>query len=168
MRKSKLMLLVTLLLSFCLACFVGCSGVEDPSTTKTITLSQTQVTATVFEDVNLTVQTENISEKIVWSVSNTSVASIDNGLVRAKKAGTVTVTATAEDVSATAEVTFTSVDATRLALESEVIALEMFVGDEASVDAYVKLDGNVVSGGNFDLSISNPEVLEITQQIDNV
>ena len=167
MRKSKLIIFLTLLMSLCLMCFVGCSsgdgdGEVPNQPTKAITLSQTSVTATVFEDVSLTTQTKNISEKIVWSVSDSSVATVSNGLVSAKKAGSVNVTASAEGVSATAQVTFTAVDSSRLVLESECVELEIYVGDQVEVGAYVKLDGNVVDGGDFTLSVSNDDILEIT------
>ena len=148
MKKSKLILFVTLLMSLCLVLFAGCST-QSGTPKKSITFRQTSITANVFEQVNLTPQTENISEKIVWSVSDASVATIDNGLITAKKAGTVNVTASAEGVSATAKITFTSVDSSMLILESEYIELGLFVGDEVDVDAYVKFDGQVVSGGDF-------------------
>lgn len=161
MKKSKLILFVTLLMLLCLVGFAGCST-QSSTPKKSITFSQTSITANVFEQVNLTPQTENISEKIVWSVSDASVATIDNGLITAKKAGTVNVTASAEGVSATAKITFTSVESSMLILESEYIELELFVGDEVDVDAYVKFNGQVLSGGDFSLSSSNSSIVEIT------
>ena len=107
MKKNKLILFVALLMSLCFCAFAGCSK-QSEDTKKSITFSQTSITATVFEQVVLTPEKDNVSETIVWSVSDTSVATVDNGLVTAKKVGTVNVTASAEGVSATAKITFSA------------------------------------------------------------
>lgn len=162
MKKSKIILFVALLMSLCLMAVAGCSQ-DSKTPEKSITLNQSSFTATVFEEVVITAEKENISETIVWAVSDNSIATVDNGLVLAKKVGTVKVTASAEGVSATAQVTFTSVDSSSLVLESECVELELYVGDEVDVNAYVKLNGQVVSGGDFSLTSSNPNLIEITE-----
>ncbi|MBQ1466207.1 MAG: Ig-like domain-containing protein [Eubacteriaceae bacterium] len=55
--------------------------------------------------------------KLVWSVSDTSVATIDeNGVLSAVKVGTVTVKATYKDISATREVSVTPIPAEKITL----------------------------------------------------
>lgn len=83
--------------------------------TRKITLDQTQVTLAVNESVTLgaTVTTVNESEAptipgITWTSSDDSIATVDeNGVVTAKKSGTVTITATAKDNGANVSCTVT-------------------------------------------------------------
>lgn len=73
--------------------------------TRKITLDQTQVTLAVNESVtlNATISTVNDDQAptvpgITWSSSDDSIASVDeNGVVTAKKSGTVTIIVTAKD-----------------------------------------------------------------------
>lgn len=58
------------------------------------------------EIIFATVLPDNADDKTVsWSSSDTSVASVENGTVRALKSGTAFITATADGVSATCSVT---------------------------------------------------------------
>ncbi len=57
--------------------------------------------------LSATVTPSNTSDFVVWSSSDSSVASVSNGAITAKKPGTATITATAGSVSASCTVTVT-------------------------------------------------------------
>ncbi len=70
-----------------------------------VSLNKTSATIDVGDTLNLTatVAPSNATNKnITWNSSNTSIASVSNGVVTAKSAGTTTITATTVDASKTA------------------------------------------------------------------
>lgn len=81
--------------------------VSSPATG--ITLDKTSAKMKVGDELTLkaTVQPEGSTDEVVWTTSDASVATVENGKIVAKKAGTVTITAKAGDKSATCSVTVT-------------------------------------------------------------
>lgn len=78
-----------------------------------VTLDKTNSNITVGETLNLvaTVLPSDATNKTVtWKSSNTDVAIVSNGIVKAVKAGTAVITATAENKSATCNITVTAED----------------------------------------------------------
>ena len=87
--------------------------IDDSIPVTGITLNKTSETLTVGNTVSLTatVTPSNATNKnVTWSSSNSSLASVVNGLVTANKAGTATITATTADGSFVAQCTVTVVD----------------------------------------------------------
>ncbi len=74
-----------------------------------ITLDKSSAEMKVGEELALTatVQPNGATDEVVWTSSDDSVATVENGTVVAKKAGTVTITAQAGDQSATCSITVT-------------------------------------------------------------
>ena len=69
---------------------------------ESITLDKTEVKLKVNETVTLTatiLPETTINKEVVWSSSDSDVASVENGVVTAHKVGTVTITATTTDGS---------------------------------------------------------------------
>ena len=84
-------------------CIVTVEAKNTPVTG--VTLNKTSYEMTEGDEVTLTatVSPENATNKNVsWSSSNTSVATVDNGKVKALKAGTATITVKTEDGNKTA------------------------------------------------------------------
>lgn len=73
-----------------------------------IVLNKNQVTLYTGKASKSVVVTANVtgaSQNVTWSSSNTKVATVSNGTIKAVKKGTATITATANGVSATVKVT---------------------------------------------------------------
>lgn len=81
---------------------------------KTIKLDKTNVEAVPGAAINIKATVTGVENpKIKWTSSNTSVATVNNGVVKALKSGNVTITATLEDdssVSAQCNITITTKD----------------------------------------------------------
>ena len=80
-----------------------CSITVIPTPVTSVTLSKTSASLKVGETVTLraTVNPSDATDKTVtWTTSDATVATVSNGVVTAKKMGTVTITAQAGDKSA--------------------------------------------------------------------
>ena len=82
-------------------------GKNDPKNNVTITINQSVATVEELETITLTATAENATEQISWSSSDTSVATVNGGVVYGEKEGTATITASANGASATCTVTVT-------------------------------------------------------------
>jgi hypothetical protein len=120
-----------------------------------ITLNQTELTFTEggSQTISATVTPIDTTEAVVWTSDNTSVAVVNNGVVRAIYNGTATITATCGNQSATCTVTVSGM--------TEVAALYPFENGEktlSSGNAQIRVcNGNHVyikgtSTGNWNIS----------------
>lgn len=107
-----------------------------------VTLDKTTLDLTIGETATLTatVAPANASKKTVsWSSSDTNVATIDNGVVKAISAGTATITVTTKDGNKTATCTVTvkepKIAVTGVSLNKT--SLELTVGDIETLTATV-------------------------------
>ena len=77
-----------------------------PATEITLNAASQKVTAGKTFTLKATVAPANTTDKVVWSSSNPDIASVsDNGTVKAVKAGTAVISATAGNVQATCKIT---------------------------------------------------------------
>ena len=96
-----------------------------------ITLDKNNISIKVSETttLNITVLPENTTNKeVVWTSSDESVATVENGVVTAHKVGVATITATTTDgtnLSATCEVIVTPTVAENIALDKTSVSLEI-------------------------------------------
>ena len=77
---------------------------QDPVEIK-ITVSPSSLELDEGDSKNLSVELEGTSSTVTWKSSDADVATVDNGTVTAKKAGTATITAEVEGKSANCAVT---------------------------------------------------------------
>ena len=126
-----------------------------------ITLNQTELTFTEggSQTISATVTPIDTTEAVVWTSDNTSVAVVNNGVVRAIYNGTATITATCGNQSATCTVTVSNM--------TEVAALYPFENGEKTLSS-----GNAqirVSNGNHvyikGTSTGNWNISEVSQNI---
>ena len=107
MKRLILNLSIPLLLSMAFSCGDG-NKTEPQKTVTSVTLNQSSLTLVVGESSTLsaTVSPADAPDKTVsWTSSNTSVASVSNGVVKAVSEGSATVTASCGGKSATCAVT---------------------------------------------------------------
>ena len=132
---------------------------------ESISLDKTWCEMTEGDEITLiaTVNPENATNKIVtWSSSNPSVATVNNGKIKALKAGTATITVKTDDggKTATCEVT---VNAKVYSVESVSLDktwCEMTEGDEITLVATI--NPNNATNKNISWSSSNPSIATVS------
>ena len=106
-----------------------------------VTLDKTTASLKAGETVTLTatVKPDDATDKTVtWTTSDASVATVENGVVTAKKVGTATITAKAGDKSATCSITVIATPVTSVTLDKTTASLK--AGETVSLTATVKPD----------------------------
>ena len=108
-----------------------CEVIVTPTVAENIALDKTSVSLEINKTValNITILPETTTNKeVVWTSSDESVATVENGVVTAHKAGVATITATTTDgtnLSATCEVIVTPTVAENIALDKTSVSLEI-------------------------------------------
>ena len=126
-----------------------------------VTLNKTSASVKAGETVTLTatVKPDDATDKTVtWSTSDASVATVNDGVVTAKKVGTATITAKAGDKSATCEITVVSTPVTAVTLNKTSVSLK--AGETVTLTATVKPDDatdKTVTWGSSDESVAKVE-----------
>ena len=129
-----------------------------------VALDKTSYEMTEGDEVTLTatVSPENATNKNVsWSSSNTSVATVGNGKVKALKAGTATITVKTEDgnKTATCEITVNAKVYPVTGVTLDKTSYEMTEGDEVTLTATVSPEN--ATNKNVSWSSSNAAVASV-------
>ncbi len=110
-----------------------------------ISLNQNSATMMVGDELTLavTITPANATDKtITWSSDNPEVASVENGIVKALKLGSATITATSRDGNKTATCFITVVDGDSIA-EASFISTDLNTGSMTSEGSYWKFTAGV-------------------------
>ena len=132
-----------------------------PIMVEEISFNKTSVSLKAGETVTLTatVKPDDATDKTVtWSTSDASVATVNDGVVTAKKVGTETITAKAGDKSATCEITVVATPVTAVTLNKTYVSLK--AGETVTLTATVKPDDatdKTVTWGSSDESVAKVE-----------
>ena len=132
-----------------------------PIVVEEISFNKTSVSLKAGETVTLTatVKPDDATDKTVtWSTSDASVATVNDGVVTAKKVGTATITAKAGDKSATCEITVVATPVTAVTLNKTSVSLK--AGETVTLTATVKPDDatdKTVTWGSSDESVAKVE-----------
>lgn len=103
---AAVLLIVIALFSCVCACSDGNEEKTPPETPDVaVTLSQKTAEIDLYESVTLKATAENTDEAVVWTSSDTSVVTVENGIVTAISVGTATITASAGGATAICAIT---------------------------------------------------------------
>ena len=163
MKSSVLIQRIAYFFSLCII-LLGCTEEQVPISVTSVTLDSTSIMLVEGENHTLTatISPSNAeNKKVLWSSSNSSVASVKDGIVTAIKVGTATITAKSDDGGKTATCTVT--------VESKVIPVtgvslnktscEMTEGDEVTLTATVSPEN--ATNKNVSWSSSNTSVATV-------
>ena len=118
--------------------YAKCVVKVKPIEAESITLNRTTASLKVGQSVTLTatVNPSDATDKTVtWTSSNPSVATVENGIVKAIKVGSATITAKAGDKTATCAITVEATPVTSITLDRSTVSLK--VGQSVTLTATV-------------------------------
>ena len=118
------------------------------STEPSLTLYQSSVSVEAYTTAALTAKLENSEAELVWSSSDESIATVENGIVFAVKAGTATITVTAGDLTASCEVTVTAASEQPTFVYEEEL-LEPVKGFDEAIDLELEYKGEEFTLATF-------------------
>lgn len=127
----------------------------------TLNKTETSIEKGKTETLTATVTPENATNKTVtWSSSDTSVATVDNGVVKALKAGSTTITAGAGIYQATCVVTVSEQTGTKtITLDHNTLNTEINVPATLKATIVNSVSGGEVSG-EITLSMDKTDIIE--------
>ena len=155
MNKTFNSFLLLLSSTFLLA---SCNGGDNNSSSvvaeASLTLSQSALSLEAYETSTLTYTLTGKEGTPTWTSSDASVATVDtSGKVTALKAGSCTITATLDELSATCEVTVTTISqAPRIVLGEPSVSLDK--GSAYTIDAYT-IYKNEARDDNLEISLKS-------------
>lgn len=157
MKRRSIWLTIGLLIAAALFAFAGCKGEQ----TVKYVLSETAISLTVGQKKQLTVSPEP-EKSVAWESGDESVATVENGAVKALSAGSTTVTAKIEGVNdaltCTVMVTAQPVQSDEYALDFASVSLKTGESKQISVIAQ---GGGTVSGVTY--TSADPSVATVSQ-----
>ena len=144
--------------------FYSCTEEPAPIAVSSVTLDSTSMTLEEGEEHQLTVAVSpyNADNKVViWTSSNSSVASVNDGLVKAIKSGKATITVKSDDGGKTAscEVTVNEKINPVESVSLDKTSYEMTEGEEFTLTATIKPDN--ATNQNVTWSSSNTSVATV-------
>src|SRR5215218_1137052 len=148
----------------------GKSGIASITVAKTpvssVVLLPDKVSTSIGTTTRLTATAYDAGQNVlpdrgfVWSTSDASVATVDNGLVTTKGKGTATITATAEGKSDATEFTVSPGAVSKVTITPSTIS--MVVGDKQTLTASAQdASGTVLTGRNVTWASANTQAVTV-------
>ena len=162
----KIKTIVQLLSLASLFLFVACEQEKEPILVTGVTISQTTLELTEGDNQTLTVEVlpSNADNKTVsWTSSQAAIASVQNGVVTAHKAGSATIIVTTADGGkiATCEVSVKEKIYSVQSVSLDKSEIDLTEGDEAALTATINPSN--ATNKNVTWSSSNTEVATVTE-----
>ena len=147
-----------------LTVFFSCQEEELPIAVTSVSLNSTsmELVEGTTQTLVATVSPSNAeNQKVIWSSSNSSVASVADGVVTAIKAGTATITVKTDDgaKTATCNVTVVAKEIPVTSVSLDQTEIELIEGNEFTLTATVKPDN--ATNKNVTWSSSNTSVATV-------
>ena len=147
-----------------LAVFSSCREEELPVAVTSVSLNSTSIELVegTTQTLVATVSPSNAeNQKVIWSSSNSSVASVTDGVVTAVKAGNATITVKTDDgnKTATCNVTVVAEEISVTSVSLDQTAVELAEGGEVTLTATVKPDD--ATNKNVSWTSSNESVATV-------
>ena len=130
-RLKTFLTVITLTMIAATCVFAGCGKGENPSAVK-VFLDRTEIELTVGETYTLTADVKNAENaEIVWTTSDSAIATVQDGTVRAVAAGSTTVKAAVGDAFASCAVTVVPKGEVSISLDKTELVMQ--TGDAPTV-----------------------------------
>ena len=168
--KKKLMVGLMLLSMAGFSAFAACKSESDaskqptsaPTSTYSLTLNKESLEIDMFQGFYLVVE-YNGSETVEWSVSDSSIVSVENGKLTGLKPGTATITASAGEVKDTCTVVVSEYKEELLSLKAEESNLSLYRGDAKTTAFSLEYNGKPISvAAKKTFESSEPSVVEVS------
>lgn len=143
-----------------------CKVTVSPIALEGITLDRTEAELKVYETVTLSAKLtpDNVtSPSLTWKSDNEEVASVDNGVVTAKKTGTAVITVSCQGKEASCTVKVSAIPAESIVLsydKTEIFQKAVTVNERLRIDATI-LPADATYKTVTEWSISNPELASV-------
>ena len=165
MRSSNVVFCTLYILASVLG-FAGCENMElnpEKVSVESVTLNSTSMEIEVGQSQTLTATispSDADNRKVIWSTSNSSVATVADGVVTGVSAGSVTITAKSDDGGKTAicEVTVKAVAAT---VGPATLEMNRITATTASFDGHLNVSENEIPFSAVTLYYSDEETFSI-------
>ncbi|MDE6649416.1 MAG: Ig-like domain-containing protein [Muribaculaceae bacterium] len=139
------------------------TDVEEEIPATGISLDQTKAEMKTGGSLTLkaTVIPEDTTDKrVTWSSSDKETATVTGGVVKALKAGTVTITATVNKIKATCEITITDIEVTKVELDQTAVTLQ----EEETVTLKAKVSPKDATDQTVTWESSDEDVATVTDE----
>lgn len=143
-----------------------CKITVSPIALEGITLDRTEAELKVYESVTLSAKLspDNVtSPSLTWKSDNDEVASVDNGVVTAKKTGTAVITVSCQGKEASCTVKVSAIPAESIVLsydKTEISQKAVTVNERLRIDATI-LPADATYKTVTEWSVSNPELASV-------
>ena len=161
-----LLVCVVSLLSFTIvACGGGSGGGGGKTTTVTVTLDRQTLSITTYETPTLIATVEGASGEyeVVWTSSDSTVATVANGKITPLKAGSTVIRASVLGKYAEATLTVTVPVFTPEA-HVDYVSLNVYMGRDKQLEAYATYNGIEVEGATFTFTPEDATVVSISSR----
>ena len=174
MRK-KLLILTILCFLFLFGCKNRTTTTEEKSSQSvnseiSISLNYSSFDLEINGAIRLIADVTNSSKTVVWTSSSPDVATVSKGYVTAYIAGTTTITASIDDVSATCVINVIEVEKSDSLYEVPVLHFESSITKasinyEIILSSSLMIEGNIIDSASISYSVSDDEILELEGNI---
>lgn len=171
MKKIKYLITIVILFCISISCLtlVACSksnggGDTPPSDvpTSTVVLSQHSVTLEKLEKVTLVADVEGDYDEIIWLSTNTEVASVVNGEIKALSEGSAIIKCQTSDAEDKCLVTVKDSKLTlNITTNINSEELNLLKGDYFDIDYFVTYNNKIVDANVNILPVNDSEIVEL-------